>query len=293
MGSESFRHRLGVKTAGGKLIYDDFPANARIALDYMLHGMNEKGYLTGLDELELELKRIGRFTTNDFERVKGAARNLRPFDLLYELEWYQVFLFCERIYVRFLKEVEHVDGWVWLDDVRRYFSEEINLILDEENLAYHFENGVFVRRGRAQTQKAIERVGTVLGDPRLDEVRKLFNKARGEFDRRPEPDSENCVKDAICALEVSIEVLTGRHAGRDFAVAVRQSAGNGSRQIPSPIGESMVKLHGYRGSGANVSHGTLDGNKVTVLEAELVLSMVATFITYLVDLMPVEDEVPF
>jgi len=293
MGSESFRHRLGVKTTGGKLVYDDFPTNARIALDYMLHGMNQKGYLTGLDELELELKRIGRFTINDFERVKGTATFFRPFDLLYELEWHQVFEFCERIYVRFLKEIELDNGWVWLDEVRRYFSEEVNLILDEENLAYHFENGVFVRRGRAQTQKATERVGTVLSDPKLDEVRKLFNKARSEFDRRPEPDTENCVKDAVCALEVCIEILTGRNAGKDFAVAIKQSSGNDPRQIPSPIGESMVKLHGYRGSGVNVSHGSLNGNKVTMLEAELVLSMVATFITYLVDLMPAEDEIPF
>jgi hypothetical protein len=293
MGSESLRHRLGVKTTSGKLVYNDFPTNARIALDYMLDGMNQKGYITGLGDLELELKRIGRFITNDFERVKGTATIFRPFDLLYELEWHQVFEFCERIYARFLKDVELYDRWIYLDEVRQFFSEEINLILDEENLAYHFENGVFVRRGRAQTQKTLERVGTVLSDPKLDKVRKLFNKARGEFDRRPEPDTENCVKDAICALEVCLQILTGKPAGKDFPATIRQSAGNGSRQIPSPIIESMVKLHSYRGSGVNVSHGTLDGNKVTELEAELVLSMVATFITYLVDLMPAEDEIPF
>lgn len=293
MSNESFKHRLGVKSTGQKLVYDDFPTKARTALFYTIHSLDKNGYLTNIADLDLELKRLGRFTASDIERIKGEEYMLRPLALLHHLEWHQVFLFCERIYARYLRQVEHADGWVWLDDVRKIFSEDVNLILDEDNLAYHFENGVFVRRGRAQTQKATERVGTVLSDPRLNKVRNLFNKARSEFDRRPEPDVENCVKDAVCALEVCLEILTGKHAGKDFPGAIRYSIGNGPRQIPSPIGESMVKMHSYRGSGINVSHGTLNGNKVTDVEAELVLSMVATYITYLVDLMPAEEEIPF
>ena len=142
-------------------------------------------------------------------------------------------------------------------------------------------------------KKVLDRVGTVLSDLRFDRVRKLFNKARSAFDKRPESDVENCVKDAVCSLEVCLEILTSKPAGKDFPGAVRQLEGNGAKQIPSPLGESMIKLHSYRGSGTNVAHGSLEGNKVTMLEAEFVLSLVASYITYLVDLMPLEDDVPF
>ena len=56
----------------------------------------------------------------------------------------------------------------------------------------------------------------------------------------------------------------------------------------------MIKLHGYRGSGRGVAHAALEGNRVSEIDAELVLSLTAAYITYLVDLFPdSEDEIPF
>ena len=56
----------------------------------------------------------------------------------------------------------------------------------------------------------------------------------------------------------------------------------------------IIKLHAYRGSGQGVAHAALAGTKVSELEAELVLSLVASYITYLTDLLlRPEDENPF
>ena len=69
--------------------------------------------------------------------------------------------------------------------------------------------------------------------------------------------------------------------------------GNVPGQIPPPIAESMLKIHAYRGSGQGVSHAALQGNRVEQAEAELTLSLVASYVTYLVSLYPREDEIPF
>ena len=294
MSTNPLKNRLGFSDNKTKLISGDFPITGRVALGYAIKQLINKGQVTSEDDVVLELKRVGRFTK---PALDGAARDeYRSYitSLLVKLEWYQVFYFCERLYAKYLKEMEYFDGTVsTLEDAQNALSEEINLILEEENLAFQFEQGLFFRRGRAQTQQAIERVGTVLSAPMLDSVRKLYNKAKSSFDKRPDPDVENCVKDAVCALEVCLEILTGKKTGNDFAETIRRIEGNGSKQIPPPIGNSIIKIHSYRGSGTNVAHGTNSGNKVTILEAELILSLIATYITYLVDLLPLEDEIPF
>ena len=294
MSNSPLKSRLGISEPSKKAISNDFPINGRIALGYALQQLIESGLITSDEGISFEIKRVGRFTNQDLQGLLNDRYPNYLISTIAKLEWQQVFYFCERVYAKFLKGMEYYDGKVaTIDDARQAYTDEINLIMEEENLAYHFENGLFYRRGRAQTQKALERIGTVLSDPRLESVRKLFNKAKSSFDKRPDADVENCIKDAFCAMELCIEILSPKSTGKDFSAKVKHLQGKGTTQIPAPIGESMIKLFSYRGSGTNVSHGSIEGNKVTILEAELVLSMVATYITYLVDLLPLEDDVPF
>jgi hypothetical protein len=136
-------------------------------------------------------------------------------------------------------------------------------------------------------------MGAVLADTRLEQVKNHYIKARKFFDLRPTPDPENCIKEALCSLEASIEILTTKNASKEFEKVIKQLEGNNSNQIPYPIGDGLIKLHSYRGSGQGVAHAALLGNKVTILEAELVLNIVASYITYLADLFPFDDELTF
>ena len=210
--------------------------------------------------------------------------------LLNDAQWHHIYSFCERVYDHVLAEVGHIedhDTWVIttpLSEVKDYYTSEINTILAEENIGYQFVNGEFQRRGWAQTQQNIQRVGVVLGGERFRAVRNHFNKARKFFNELPEPDSVNCVKEAILALEACLEVLTGKPASKDCSKVINQLQGNGEKQIPSPIAQGMIKLHSYRGSGKGVAHAALGGNRVSEVDAELVLSLSAAYITYLIDL---------
>lgn len=65
-------------------------------------------------------------------------------------------------------------------------------------------------------------------------------------------------------------------------------------KIPSPIIGAMIKIFAYRGTAEGVAHGITKGLRVSSTEAELVLSIVAAFITYLVSFFDgLKDEPPF
>lgn len=309
--------RLGLENA--KPIYDDFPESARVALGYLLADLVDRGYtISRANQGERKRKMVTELyrTCREGSPIPDEVSN-ELFDLGYhatsilqKAEWEKVYILCEWVYEHLLTEAGYVKKTdqfdtakhlghdaIWkqtvsLEEVRNYSTKELNEILDEENIGYQFTGGQFHRRGRAQTQKNFQRVGSILGDSKLRKVRTHYNKARKFFDERPEPDVENCVKEALCALEVCLTILTQNPA--DFTKVIKQYQGNGPKQIPSPIAQGMIKLHDYRGSGEGVAHAALGGNKVTDVEAEFVLSAVATYITYLVELLSEpDDEIPF
>jgi|WetSurMetagenome_2_1015567.scaffolds.fasta_scaffold151998_2 hypothetical protein len=299
MPSLSFKQRFGFEES--KPITAEFPESARIALAYLIDDLQDQHTFNdwhGNDVLN-ELMRTGRFTSGDLQCNNTNSFLDRVLEAIKRMQWWQVYSFCERVYRHHISQgawVETEDDWKSTKskaEMQVYFSDQLEDILAEENIAYQFVEGLFQRQGRAQTQKSIQRVGSVLGQARLSTVRTHYNKARNFFDMRPVPDVENCVKEALCALEACLEVLLEKPASKDFAKTVQQLKGNEARQIPPPIAEGMIKLHGYRGSGQGIAHAALEGNRVTELDAELTLSLVASYITYLVDLLSEPEDIPF
>jgi hypothetical protein len=293
-----FGQRLGVGHSNP--VDDDFPESARIALSFLLADLVANEYIDSWAKVYAELQRTGRLPdTEDCEWWETL-------DYLRAMDWIQVYTFCERVHDRLLSRrgyleeslpYDHPDAWVEtesLSDVRAYYTEELNNILAEENIGYVFVNGQFQRRGRPQTQKNIQRMGAVLANPQLTSVRVHFNKARKFFDERPQPDVENCVKEAVCALEAAVEILTGKPASKSFDKVIRQLQGTEPGEIPPPIAGGIIKLRAYRGGAQGVAHAALDGNVVSKAEGELVLSVVAAYITYLYGLLSKEEEdIPF
>lgn len=283
------------------VVTNDFPKETRNALYIILTRFVDKCCISGgWYNLCKELYRTCRYELNYTEQ-----QEYEPIfkEGLYKASWNKVFMFIERVYDVYLDEVllydrngDPYDCAYTKDEVKEEFSKEINTLLLEDNIAFEFQNGEFYRRGRAITQKSIMRVGTVLGDNRLQKVKKHFLKALEFFRSKDKPDYENTIKEAICALELTFDVLSGKKISKDFASMVKQFEGNSEKQIPSPIIQSMIKIYGYRNSGEGVSHGIDKGLRVTELEAELILNIAATNITYLYDFftgLEQEEELPF
>jgi hypothetical protein len=293
MTTHSLRSRLGLTEK--KPIDGEFPASARTALFYVLVDLVRKGYIIDRKDVIFELKRIGRVTFSGLDQIKELDYSTQIEQSLNALKWDQIYFFIERVYYKLLTGTYDSDGEeiISCEYMRAFFENEVNQLIEEENLAYYFQNGEFHRKGRPHTVKAIAYASNILSDPKLDRVREHYNKARKFFDMRPHPDPENCVKEAICALEACLEILTEKNVSSNFEKIIKQLQGNGDKQIPPPIGEGIIKLYGYRGSGKGVAHASLQGNRVSTLDAELILSIIASYITYLVDLMQPHNDVPF
>ena len=275
-------------------IKNDFPMKSRTALSYVFQDLSQRYYIQQ-ESIVLELNRIGRFTKNDLNGINEKGFINQVGVRLAKIKWHEVFVFCERVYEKYLQSCgwESNENYVSLEEARNYYSKEINQILQEDNISFYFKDGLFQREGHSQTMKSIERAGLVLSDPKLDKVKKHFNKAIRFFNNRPEADKENCIKEAICALEACVEILTGKKVSSDFGKVINQLKGNNDRQIPPPIAECIIKIHSYRGSGEGVAHAALQGNRVLMEDTELVLSLVASFITYLVSLFKPVEDIPF
>ena len=288
----SFNQRVGLTQV--KAVGDALSEGVRNAFAHLMVNLLKHNFLNNRDNTYKELLRSGRLSEADFNHSHNTIYFYKMVEPLQKMDWWRIYVFLERVYSQLLTSDEYYDEYetsierTSLAKVRKYFTDEVNTILAEDNLAYYFTDGQFVRRGRAQTQKNFQRMGTVLVSPSLSNVSKHYNKARKFFNERPEPDAENCIKEAVCALEACLEVLTKKKVSGQFAKVIKQI-----HEIPPTIANGMIKLYAYRGDGKGVTHAATQGSKVSEFEAELVLNLVASYVTYLVDLLPQPDEIPF
>lgn len=290
-----FNKRFGLDT--GKIIDQDFPVTARNSLLHLLDELKSENAFKSSEAISREILRVAGLPKpkrNDYYYDSYFYESLE--EPLHKMEWWRIFDFIERIYEKFLTSSSYYDDESnqyeeirSQKEVKEYFSAEINQILSANGLVYQFIGGQFQRGGRAQTQKSIQRVGSVLADPKLLPVRRHYSKALQFFNQVPSPDVENCSKEAICALESCLEVMLNQPLKEGFPRKIKQI-----KEIPPSISESMIKIYAYRGDAAGVAHGTTTGSKISLLEAELLLSLIASYITYLVDVLAKpEDDVPF
>jgi hypothetical protein len=280
----------------------DFPESARIGLIHLLHAGLEKRYLDGWGEIALELQRIARVAPVPYEpsAVSEGAAQSDAKDLLMKLPWEKGYDFCERLYGHLAREV----GWqdeggnynlkVPRSQVQMFFSHELQRLFLEENLAFEFSGGLVQRRGRRHTVDRVSRAEVVLGDPRLERARKHFSKALRYFREVSNPDPENAVKEAVCAVEAAAKVLFPGAKGATLDDVIKSLEGNKAGELPKAIGRTFTGLYGFRNGGDGVAHGGASGGPATPAIAEYALAVASSQIILLVDLASSQEgEIPF
>lgn len=279
-----FPQRLGFRDK--KLVDSDFPKTARIALFNVLQELVRQRKIDTLYVLLYELRRTCRMHEQQ-EVARNATPDMRLRTLLERADWMDVFSFCERIYEKLLSH-----DWVnrrghvirSTVDVRADFEAEMNQILAEENIAFEFRTGEFVRPGRPHTQKVISEAHKVLRLPELEGANLHYTKAIRFFSRAIEPDFPNAVKEAVSSLEAAAKGLFPEFRKLDLDKLLRRLQGTDDASIPPTIVNSIRSVYAFRGSAALVAHGGASGGDVSAHVAELVISLCATFITYLAGL---------
>ena len=280
-------------------IDDSFPDDARTALLHLLYDLKEKEYIAGWPAIARELRRIARHPPTLYSS-STASENQAKADAeaaLASLKWEKAYDFCERLYSHLSQDVEHRvhDEWEVTtprSDVQKYIADELQRIFLEEELAFEFSEGLVRRRGRKHTADQTTRAQVVLGDNRLAGARKHYGKAL-QFFRHVKPDYENCVKEAVCAVEAAGKALFPSAKAATLGDLIKWFATTSDYAIPRALVKTIEGLYAYRSGGDGVGHGGATGGAATAEVAEYVLSVSASQIIYLVDVESTSDDLPF
>lgn len=280
----------------------EFPASARVGLLHLLAELIEKGFIDNWIPFARELQRLGRLPPVQYDGQTVAhlkqARNDATV-ALDGLSWERCYDFCERLHSFLARDVGHYNNFGFeveteKSEVQSLIGDELQRLFAEEQLAYEFSEGMVRRRGRKHTVDVSTRAQVVLGDPRLASARRHYDKALQFFRDPRQPDFENTVKEAVCAVEAVGKILYPAAKASTLGELARWLGANKERPIPKALAQTITGIYAYRSGGDGVGHGGADGGAATLEVAEYVLAVSASQIIYLVDVASTYDEnIPF
>jgi len=191
--------------------------------------------------------------------------------VLSECRWWQFY--------DILEEIAQLVGHESRHEVSDELAEIINASLSREGIPWKIENGKIVRAFNEQIQSVIDEVHVLLTNPDFKGPDEQFQKAIEHLNRRPEPDEENCVKDAVGAIEGVANILC-RTSGEQLNRLLNREPFQSD--IHPTIKLSIDKIYAYRGAASGVAHGQVGPAVVGIEEASWVLTVSAATILYLV-----------
>ncbi len=283
-------------------IDNEFPETARTGLLHLLFDLVSKRYVAGWPELATELQRLGRLppvgynsssvsSTQKARDDAGTALNL--------LSWDRTYDFCERLYSHLACEIGYYDDDKYTVTISRgaaqeYIGDELQRLFSEEGLAFELSDGVVRRRGRKHTADMASRAQVVLGDTRLTNARKHYEKALQFFRNPSKPDFENAVKEAVCAVEAAGKALFPAAKAATLGDFAKWLATAKDVSVPKALCQTITSVYAYRSGGNGVGHGGTSGGAATAEVAEYMLAVCASQVIYLVDLANAQEgEIPF
>ena len=278
-----FSSRFGIENK--PLSDSDFPESARVALWFVLRRTVELNRTEGWVRIAEEILRLHRLKKN-YEENEAADLS---YSILHQLEWTKVYIFCERVYEKLLTaEIEHdfngnPEVVYELEEVRRDFESDINQLLAEETIVYRMKSGEFYRPGRLHSQKITSKAYRVLQDPILNDARRHFAKAKIFFEKAPEPDFPNAIKESVSAMEAAAKHLFPGNQ-KDFEKVIRCIKDADDEAIPPTIINGLLAPYRFRGAGHAIAHGGATGGRATAAVTEWTLTVVAASILYLRDI---------
>ena len=183
--------------------------------------------------------------------------------LFLEAEWWQIYDLCEIL--------------VNMCRFREQIAERIDAILAEEGVPYRITtDGIKWRFPEATAGALSEATRFLVDEPRLRGPAKQWQKASEHLSERP-PDAENCIKDAIGAVEGTARILSGRTTDI-LSVLIKPLAQ--SIGMHGALTGVVEKLYAYRGDEQAVAHGATRAPGDLTAEAEFVLHTSAATIIY-------------
>lgn len=282
-------------------IDSDFPSSARNGLLHTLVELIEKEYVKSWGAVARELRRIDRQAPVSYNESSASGQRQAEIDaktILNEMSWDKVYDFCERLH----NHLACATGYNWNDEfhektskeeVKNFIAEEIQRLFEEESLAFDFGQGLVQRRGRKHTTEITTRAQVVLGDPRLSNARRHYDKAMAFFRNPNSPDFENAVKEAVCSVEAAGKTLFPSARAATLGDLAKWFSSTKDVAVPKALAQTITGIYAYRSGGDGIGHGGSAGGIATAEVTEYVLAVCASQIIYFVDISAQNDVIAF
>lgn len=270
MYSDLFSKRYGLRPTPAGLLYEEVPDSARVGLYHVLEhffydqrnqqwSKCSKLYYNICIALRIPRKR---------NISEGYEASMVLEHLIMNCEWSQFYDICEVMW-------SNIDYSATRDEL----SAHINSLFGEEQLGFELRNGKVEKVGSGFVDSRIKEARYLLTDPEFQGADKQFEKAIRAINVRPSADVENCIKDAVAAIESVGRIIVNKDKAL-LSDIIKDLVNKGI--IPRLLGDIIQKIYAYRGDEPGVTHGLVGDSKVTIDEAELVLAMSAATIMFLI-----------
>lgn len=159
------------------------------------------------------------------------------------------------------------------------FANDVNAVLGRNFVAYGLREGRVERVGTKLEDQVVAEARSILRDEDLAGPNDQLLKAIGFFSQRPEPDEENCVKEAIGAAEGVARVLLNEPSIL-LNNAVKEIGK--SKGVHPTLQKLIADLYAYRGDAEGAAHGKTGAKpEIRLEDAELVINTSAAVIVYM------------
>lgn len=270
MYSELFSKRYRLRPTPEGLMYEDVPERARVGLYHIVENfMEREKYRSAFFVLYKEICMALRITRD--RHIDGNYRaSIALETLIRGCQWWQFYDICEVVWAALYSSYSSRD--------QDEFSTQVNTLFREEQLGFEFKDGKAEKVGAGFIDAKIKEARYLLKEPEFKGADEQFEKAIKHLNVRPNPDVENCIKDAVSAIE-SVGRIIVKNDKALLSDIIKDMVKN--EIIPKPLDQAIQKVYAYRGDQPGVAHGLVGASKVTIDEAEFVLAMSAAIIIYL------------
>lgn len=177
-------------------------------------------------------------------------------------EWFRVYDIVEAIY----------------DFASRRFEAEpfevaVNDFFREKGIGWQLKNGRVETRGEQTFEAVLHEAEESLVNAELPTAKSELAEAIQDMSRRPDPDLSGAVHHAMAALE-----CVAGHASGDSRSTLGEVMKRNPGLFPRPLDEVVAKCWGF--SSEKARHGK-EGRELEYGEAQLVVGLCATLVTYL------------
>lgn len=193
--------------------------------------------------------------------------------LITTCKWYRVFDIAEAFYTE-IAASQH--GFSARNGSATEFESKVNEVLYEQGIGWKMERGQIVYRGDQPFEETVAAARQALQQSNRSTAQNEIAEALSDLSRRPAPDRTGAIQHSMAALECVV---------RDISGDPKQTLGTLMKNygtqlaIPRPLDAAVEKAWGYA---SEVGRHLQEGREPSAEEAELVTTVCAAVVTYLI-----------